>query len=175
MPWRDGTAVRSSTRNDLVRLLLPTTSLPEIEVLGGYGGLTVVLDYPSKQPKGVRISFTVNMYMVPRSIDNVVIPFHRCSLEVRGAGEPNHLDNFKVSLRRPYSHLSRGSKPDSLTMETTSYELIAQGPGRCSVEAELHMDEAPASLYEKELQLRFALSVVDCDMPIVFELRAIPV
>jgi len=35
-PWRDGTRIRSATREDLIRILVPLTPLPDIEFLEGY-------------------------------------------------------------------------------------------------------------------------------------------
>jgi hypothetical protein len=36
VPWREGTATRSATRSDLIRLLVPLGQMPTVEVLTGY-------------------------------------------------------------------------------------------------------------------------------------------
>lgn len=172
VPWREGTSLRTATRNDLVRLLVPTVTRPELEVLGGYGGIREDVDFPRDVVKGVVLSFTVNVYVSPRSDQTAVIPFHRCQLIVTGAS--NSLDCFDVSLRRPFSIGGSGSRVESVTMDCTAYELIAHGPGRCSINAEARLQSAPAWLTEAELRLRFVLPVIDCELPIVVEVDARP-
>src|SRR6266850_4294586 len=48
VPWREGTAVRTATRADLIRLLMPLQSLPEVETLEGALRLSVPLGQDRK-------------------------------------------------------------------------------------------------------------------------------
>jgi hypothetical protein len=166
IPWREGTSVRSAGRNDLIRLLVPTLKQPDIEVLGGYGSLREKTDYPSKEVVGVNLAFSLEIYMTPRSDAPAVIPFHRCVCVVHDRISQSFIDGFELTIRRPYFYSTHGSTADSVTMERTSSELLAHGPGKCTIEIEKAMEAPPAWLSLTDLQLRVLLLIIDCDLPV---------
>ena len=138
VPWREGTATRTATRADLVRLLVPRLALPEIEII----------DAQLMLSKRDRYYWWLKMrlYVVPQMGTFVVIPFHRCEVRVDLAPSGTTLDLSSIRVVPPYTRMSTGSRPDSLTAAHTRNELLLEGPSRVDLTAEYWSDEVPALL-----------------------------
>lgn len=173
VPWREGTSVGSASRNNLLRVLSPTITLPEIEVLRGSGTLTNITHYPDDNIVGVKLSFTLSLYLVPRSDSALVVPFHRCSCEVVADGTDGRVEDFEITMYRPSAHHgAAGFRSDSATMERTSSELIAMGPGKCSINATAQLKETPAWLKKFPVNLKIRISVIDAALPVNIDVHA---
>ena len=73
LPWRTATGVGSATRQQILSLLYRIPPLPDIEVLGSQ-----FLPFENNTGSGnFDRGFYVKLYVIPRSRDPVVIPFHR--------------------------------------------------------------------------------------------------
>ena len=142
-------------------------------MLGGSGSLThKKADYPGDKVFGVRLSFSFRIYLIPRGEAPVVIPFHRCQCVISDKNK-NSIDEFQFTMYRPHSYNSHGSSPDTVTIERTSSELIAHGPGKCSIDIKTIMEKTPDWLHSSDLNLRFILFIVDCELPIEIDIPAI--
>lgn len=176
VPWREGTRVRTATRNDLLLVLTPRASLPHIEALNGRGSMRVRANSPNREMLCATLSFSIWLYLTPRGDEPTVIPFHRCECVAEGSRFGERIEGFDVKLNRPWQYGAPGrSRPDSVTMERTSSEIIANGPGKCELMAEIEFADVPVWLRESPLQLSFTLPVVDAEAPIVLRALAIPV
>jgi hypothetical protein len=176
VPWREGTRVRSANRNDLLRILTSAATLPEVEILDGSLVGVSERDRTTKNVIGINVHLSARLYLTPSGDEPVVIPFHRCRCIVEGAeGEPL-FDDFKVTMHRPSSFMGReGSRVDSATMERTSSELIAHGPGRCSLEATASLPaEIPEWLKAETLRISITLSVINAELPAHLKLIGSP-
>ena len=134
VPWRDGTAVRSARREDLIRILVPVSSLPEIELLGAHLSYSEKGE-PSASPSVLDWHLRMRLYVTPTSAERVVIPFHKSSCSVALPPLPAPLE-APVRLAPPESFGGilgglRGQprQVHSLTIDGTSSELIIDGPG----------------------------------------------
>lgn len=78
VPWRDGTAVRSATRSDLIRLLAPVVQLPELEALSA--SVVLRIGDPAMNEK-YEWYFRLELYVTPQIGTVVVFPVHRTRLE----------------------------------------------------------------------------------------------
>ncbi|MEQ9616388.1 MAG: hypothetical protein RLN61_15170 [Algiphilus sp.] len=175
VPWREGTSVRSATRNDLIRLLVPTTSQPELEILGGYGTLRQEKHYPHEGIIGVRLSIDVSCYIFPRDEASIVIPFHKCTTELIDGYEGHAFDELEFSMRHPYAmHIHQGSTPDTVTIESTSSELLAHGPGRCRIEVRAALKNELDWFQSSNLLLRFSIFIINCELPLEFQVALVP-
>jgi len=140
VPWREGTAVRSATRSELLRLLVPSIAIPEIEVLGARFSII------TRKDSFGSATLDIHLYFVPRTPERLVIPFHRCTLTLRT------LDGSEIGSRLGFrlgpSHVYSGSRafnysadsPPSYTITPSPTELILTGPGQASIE-EYYRDE----------------------------------
>ena len=145
VPWRDGTAIRSARREDLVRLLVPLQRLPSIELLDGsatvdrhdginpgYGGQPSEIERSEHLRWGIRLT----LYLTPHTSELLTLPFHRATMTFQiGSTEPPIDAN--VTLNPPYQYTSGPKgKLDSHTIRATSAEAIIEGPGRMYAECE---------------------------------------
>ena len=83
VPWRDGTAVRSARREDLVRLLVPALELPTFEILDASAAARPVSPsaHGFKTPR-IAWSASLLLYVTPRSEAMLVLPKHRLLLSL---------------------------------------------------------------------------------------------
>jgi hypothetical protein len=153
VPWREGTSIRSARREDLVRLLVPMQSLPDVEVLSA--SATVARRLP-RDPKfysdeeGVDAAphlhwrVWVELFISPITDSRVVLPTHRTVVLLHDVG-PNGETMLlpDVSFRRPGWHGSGGFRPDTNSIETTSSEALVHLPGRLFVEAQYDEPDRP--------------------------------
>lgn len=116
-PWREGNAVRSCTREDLLRLLVPVARNPHIEVIEGSFTVT-------------RESWRVllGLYVTPASSERVVIPFRLC--RIRGLLEGREFDPAKTELSAPGY--------EDYLIRVTHAEAIVDGPGEMFIHGEMN-------------------------------------
>jgi hypothetical protein len=131
VPWRDATSVRSATRADLLRLLLPRQSLPFLEIVDGTAQLQAERD------GNTAFSATITIYAVLPVGSAVVLPNHQASAIARfpGARRSVELDvvlaakktSFAGYFLRPYEPPS----DDGLlhTVHQGDGQVILDGPG----------------------------------------------
>jgi len=139
VPWREGTAVRSARREDLVRLLVPLQQLPEVELLT----CRLVVNVQTRgsaptQTQSLTWDLRMELYITPVSDAAVVIPFHRSTLTLAVPGfleertmqarfEPRHALRYDALFQRG------GREVQSLTVDSTVDEAIITGPGLVKV------------------------------------------
>jgi hypothetical protein len=170
VPWRDGTRTRTATRNDLLRMLVPTLAQPAVEILDGRGQLTTNKQhsYPSNSASELILGFHISIYIYPRSEQTVVIPFHRCRCILSDPGGRNSMDEFQLIMQPPrLSHAGRsGTFLDTHTIMHTTSELIVKGAGRCNLDANLCISSEPEWFQAERLLLRIVLSVIDSGLDV---------
>ncbi|HEX8129337.1 MAG TPA: hypothetical protein VF527_09570 [Pyrinomonadaceae bacterium] len=74
VPWREGTRTRSARRSELLRLLLPLTKLPSLQLLDA----RLVVNAIDAQGN-LELKLVAKIYVVPGDKLGIVIPFHQCS------------------------------------------------------------------------------------------------
>jgi len=175
VPWREATQVRSARREDLVRLLVPTATLPEVEILQGNAILSpkplMDEDDPVPPPPGPPTAYlNLGLYFVPRARDPIVIPFHRCEA-VLSLNAPRPSVTFKKLHLGPARLYGRDTDfrlpPDSLTIEGTSTELVIRGPGQADLHAEAKLESVPDARGDASVTVR--LAVAGSQLPLVLD------
>lgn len=127
VPWRDGTAIRSAEREDLIRLLVPRLQLPEVELMSG---LLTADDSTGWWALGLQL------YIVPVGSSRIVLPFHKCSVVmnipdyVANQTLRVHLDASQAGAFPPSEGVAR-----SLTIGSTQSEAVVDGPGKLEAKA----------------------------------------
>ncbi len=173
IPWREGTAIRSSGRRDLLKLLSPHQPLPVFEILSGI--LNVLYDEANGQE--IIWQLSLSLYNLTLSDDRIVIPFHKCRafFGVEGQSERQVFDSFLI--RPPYRVGGFSSSLQamlSLTIQGTPDEVFITGPGKLLLEAETrtHLLEGIAHF---SVNVVIELMPIAADIPLKIHLRLNPV
>jgi hypothetical protein len=169
VPWREGRSTRSARREDLIRLLVPLSHQPSIEVLGAT--ITIKEPSPNSNPSQYNWDIGVQLYVAPSEQDRVVIPRHKCQIVII-VGEEQTSINKGIRLSPPmyFSHSNLGPKvePDSITIGSTRTEAIIDGPGRLDVTASLQAAK-PNAITAPEVTLALRMCPVRAEKPLVIE------
>lgn len=150
VPWREGTATRSATHEDLIRILSPLAALPEFEVLGG-SLFIVKTSLEGQQTFEARLDLYVDS---DRDI-NIVIPFHRCDAAVTFPGlnpVPSHRVHIAPRLAGLMRTLDRPNPPSqslSPAFAVTEDEVFVSGPGKLILRSWHRLDEKAFQLIGK--------------------------
>jgi hypothetical protein len=136
VPWREGTALRSATHEDLIRVLSPLSQMPSVEVVEAnlwiehreeIGGRPL----PLHQQRQWR--FSMHIYVVPRGEDSIVIPHHRSVVQWQTAGDST-VHTFYDLTFKPFAYFrAHGVLPSNSNIYCTDTEAIISGPGMLSV------------------------------------------
>jgi hypothetical protein len=146
VPWREGTRTRSARRSDLLQLLVPTVSLPNIEVLSAEMMISVVRD------ESWYWYFKIETYITPQIGYPCVLPNHQCVtyFEIVDLIEKTRFDNSILTAPYvPTYGFSTGvsdRKVDSLTINHTKTEAIIDGPGLLIISGETRSEAMSISL-----------------------------
>ncbi|MBS0660483.1 MAG: hypothetical protein JSR82_19860 [Verrucomicrobia bacterium] len=119
VPWYDFSrrTLRSATRLDLVRLVTPLGELPQFEFLEAE--LTFFKNLQPRSRTTYRWTLDASVYVLPRSADRLILPFHKLRAEV-GIGA--------WSGRAAELHLTADRQSPALRV--TESALLADGLGR---------------------------------------------
>lgn len=169
VPWRENTSIRSARRSDLIRLLAPLELLPEIEIIDIYLTATIAKKDSVGNYIPDELRLTADLYIVPKSRECVVIPFHRCQVEFEISGITT-IESHWIRLN-PASGESYGfgriDKPGSLTIESTAHEIIIYGPGRLSLRATAVRPSLPDDTKNYDVRISIHLLPTDAVRPLV--------
>lgn len=140
LPWRDGTRIRSATREDIVRMLAPLQSLPSMEVLAATVSLTyeegvdfgqIEPTFPIQSAPHLEWAIELELYVAPVVGAVVVLPVHRTSLLLSIAGQDlRDLVMVSENYASPSTWGGKSIRPDSVSIETTRSEAVIRLPGR---------------------------------------------
>jgi hypothetical protein len=170
VPWREGRRTRSARREDLVRLLVPISRQPSVEVLGA----TVTVTEPSREssPSSCNWNANLHLYIAPSDQNRLVIPFHKCQIVVAVGEERTSIDK-EIRITPPLYFRGRHSpgsifEPDSITISSTNSEVIIDGPGRLHVTTYLKAPR-PKAITAPEVMLSLRMCPVRAEKPLVIE------
>ena len=121
VPWREGSKVRAARRADLLRILVPQLSLPELEVLSAE--LTL-----SESSRDYRWYLTIAMFVIPPLGESVAFPYHRCDVKLSVPPQLEFAQMSNIRIVPPYRPVSGGrafqQEPSSHTIAHTQYSAI---------------------------------------------------
>lgn len=140
VPWREGTALRSATHQDLVRLLVPLLQLPEIRVLcASVSGFEESeskqrrLEADSNELEKVFIwSVWMELYVTAPQDTHVVLPLHMTEVSLRLEASDIELP-VDFYYETPNRNRIGGAPPESPHVEATPSEAIVHLAGRLIV------------------------------------------
>jgi hypothetical protein len=169
VPWREGRRTRSARREDLIRLLVPISRQPSIEVISST--VTITELHPIPDPSYCNWHILVRLYIAPFDHDRVVIPFHHCDIVITvGEDKISVCEKIRLSPSGRY-YFGSGKidgEVDSFTIASTESEVIADGPGRLNVSAYVKAAR-PNSIAASDIALTLRMRPVGAEKPLTIE------
>jgi hypothetical protein len=148
VPWRDGTSVRSARRSEMVRMLSPLASNPEIEVLVAH-----LESAPKHGSNGQRTIWELVLvcYLTAQPDALTIIPGHRYRVSMREIRRPSKdiiLDDTVFewqAVESPQNRAARpqlgyGSNPLLVADSSLTEELRMIGSGEVTLRATCETD-----------------------------------
>lgn len=134
VPWRSGTRLRAAKREDLLNLLLPVVTVPQIKILNSEVTLGIRSEEYTgsylNQPKKTHVwKLIANLYFTPQTKERIVIPHNNCRIQFKTVGYPD-LNNLPIKFE---------STGRSFTIRCAETELIIDGPGSVRLESEIRI------------------------------------
>lgn len=164
-PWREGTTTRSAKRSELVRILVPRLSLPDVEVLSA----ELTLAHHDKY----RWDLEINFYISPVIGEMLVIPNHRCKADILVSPLGLSFDLSEIRISPPYKGVVGGrtfnKEPDSITAAHTRDDVLVQGPARLILRAGKWADAPEDPLEGMSATARVSLNPVHASRPTKIE------
>lgn len=165
-PWREGTRVRSATRQDLIKILSPIQALPNVDVRSGH-----LTGRGSGNPgSSIQLDLIFSLYIIPASENRLVIPFRYCGVKALIFNDFGYVELGNIQLAP--SWVTEGfppgewdTGPSLATIHGTTEELVVDGPGKFSLTAK------GVTEYRSNGLLRLAKVVISL-LPVNFELPA---
>lgn len=152
VPFREGTSVRSSTREDLIQILVPRMKLPEVEILNATASVNIPGNKSStSDAKLLQWYFYIALYITPHGDEPIVLPTHRTLITYRlieqmDTKKEAEQIRYTVPVTFGSSYSSPiTSKSDSRTIETTNSEAIIYLPGKLFLRAMSSQSITPLS------------------------------
>lgn len=164
VPWRVSNDVRSATRAQLLTLLVPLSSVPSVELLGGVLSATYK-DGP--QGSGQRRGATdvrVSLYVTPQRQERIVFPFHRCRARVQFSDSPAvDLGGLSIHPDFGYTKSGVGGKRESYSpnAEVSQTEVILDGPTRLTLSARSLQPIESFDVARSSVSVEFSLHAVN--------------
>jgi hypothetical protein len=168
VPWRDATGLRTATREDLLRLLVPVAMLPTFELMSGH------VDVRIRKAGEHSVLGSLTVYVEPSTPDRLIVPDHRSEIFVTSDGgtEVCHL----TVMAQPGGSPEYGiPKPDSdkrvKTIERGMDQVIIHSAGQLVVSWEEALASNVVSrlkpLGQETLYVEVRLRPVGADVPAV--------
>jgi hypothetical protein len=165
VPWREGTEVKSASRNQLIQILSPLQMKPTFEIMNGHLEI-------KQYEKEYQFYLEINFYIEIKNDQKIQIPFHKCIAYLTyGHGNENvNFENIRMSPR----YLPVGSysnfRSTSLTIESTPDEVFINGSGRLIFTAEL-MNQKKISGIIKIIDINIEILPIGFDQYILFKYK----
>ncbi len=165
LPWRDGTAVRTARREEVLKLLQPVAAMPDVEVLELKLSAKETRDERSHQP---RLDWRLegDLYVTPHAPGGVVIPFHHCGATLLFPGQaPETLEWFEAANAggnpRSANRLSGSSN-----VRISAREAALSGPGGFLLVGHAQLPPAGKTGEETKVEIELTLGVVGGAAPL---------
>jgi hypothetical protein len=115
VPWRDGTRVRSATRQDLIAIYAPAIAKPTVDVR------TSLVCRRVDNGKNTEFwGIEVELYIIPKAEERLVVPYYQCSGWIKA-------DGWNDIALLDWIHINPGA--NSKNMDESNAELTVRGPG----------------------------------------------
>lgn len=144
VPWRENNSTRSAGRAELLKILSPIQRLPECEVRSGLLAVT------PKAESELSYSLVMELYVILKNDNQVVIPFHKCETAIIVCGSSVPLSPVSIMAMKSATQFRISPTEIAIDGPGTIY-LRASGSGKGELEAigrsiDTHIQLSPANM-----------------------------
>ncbi len=163
VPWREGTRVRSAKREELLRLLLPLQTLPEVQILGAK--LALHNETPTLLTNAPHWAGTLTVFIVPKTNMSFVVAGHLSHIAVAENIDITERPVLGLITFRPESLKYGGGRDTSPNLLASRHNLIVNGPGEVCVDFGINLNLL--KLDTEEVIVRLVLGLAGYDRRII--------
>lgn len=176
VPWRDGTSIRSARRSEIVRMLSPLATSPQIEILQAQ-----LETSPKEGSNGQRTTWglALLLYLTAQPEVHTIVPDHRYRVSMRETGRTSEVivlseTTFKwKAVSSPQNAAARpqlgyGSNPLLLADNTVTEELRMIGSGEVTLHATCETVAPDLSTVDKII-IMVELRPLNTEVPVAVE------
>lgn len=168
VPWREGTAVRTARREDLIRLLAPIRLLPDVELLSAR--LTCHYLAPKEgRPTRYGWELDTELYISSSRSGRMIIPYHKCEARFSIGPFLSDCDLGPITLKPRKRRLFVGHEPMatdtrlSKTVDATASEALVEDAGLVLVHAKCETDPIDDAMLTHGADITLLLRTADSD------------
>lgn len=167
VPWRSGNSTKSAKRSDLIKILTPLYKNPKFELLKGELWFTHI--GPSEKEE-YAWNLKLELYVTALTNDPIIIPFHKCSAELKPVNLSSSIYIEKINIYPPSTIPLRHAETPagSLTIESTVNEVIIQNAGLLYFKGNLHIDQNIEEIYD-EILMKVSILPSRSELPVVIQ------
>ena len=166
IPWREGTGIRTARRSDVILLLSPIESLPDIKIhsqklSATIGGCDRLGNYIPDA-----LNLHLELYIVPKNGTNLIIPFHRCrawyTIPDVVFQAPFHVIRMFPGGGSIYTDSDK--VPSTLNLKYTTNEILIEKAGMVKFRTSAQRPSI-SSEFKKDVYIEIHLSPVGATRP----------
>jgi len=169
LPFRDGTRTRSMKRSELLRLLIPQSTVPPALILGARASATWYAAIDDRR-ESFGISGVATVFLEHTASSSIFIPIHNASASLTSEGL--RFDPGLMLVTYPQE------TPPSFGVHNRSDGVVASGPGRFSIRFNVSLDaqdrEAIRSIEHWRLTLKLPVAGSSRPIELVCEMSKRP-
>lgn len=160
-PWREGNAVRSARRADILRLFSPAQWCPDVEVVDAGASCWAFSGAGDEVSSGLYWSIELQLFVVPRGDTPLVMPFHRSTASMTLIG---HFWEYPFDALEIWP-AGRGSS----MLECDGYQATMRGASMLQLRAQTYHPDRAAWYNFSDLALRVQLAALHLETPLVLD------
>ena len=158
VPYRENTSTRTANRSQLIKLLAPFQSVPELEILNGD-----LIASPPKDAISHELEWKLHLefYVSTNQPDtHIFIPYHRskASFQIMQS-----LTNY------PFETLVLSTAKDSLTISATRTEMRIEGPGIAHLHGYAETADIDIFTIQGGVEVSAAMPIIGAELPITLD------
>lgn len=170
VPWRDGTAVRTARREDLLRLLAPIQLLPSVELRSA--DLSCHYLTPKEDPLAIRYAWYLHatLYMILPSPGRMILPYHLCGARFSVGPFLSECELDAIRLTPPVRRYTPRTEPAfptdprlSKTVDATPSEVIVDDAGLVVFDASCKTDPFDDAMLSHDAKITITLRPAGVD------------
>lgn len=136
VPWREGTGIISARHEHLIRMLVPRSALPHIDLVEGSLSMLAAGAIAPTGADGPGWKLVLHLYVTPRADHDVTLPNHLCRVSWRTDAMPTPVESRYPTFGVFHRGYRSPTLPPPVNVHCSQTEAIFKGPGMFTLTVE---------------------------------------